>query len=320
MTNKAQKNYLRVVVLLFVFFGIMQSAAGQDLNPGIKAFQGGDYDQAIQLINQYIQQKPMDEQGYFYLGSCYFNKGEWDQAIEQYKKALGIKPKYWEAQTQLGHAYLKKGALDEAEKVFREGLKTKERGEFYNGLGLVQAAQGKLKEADFSFRKAIAFDEKNAEYHRNLGDTNFKKDVLVIAIQEYLTALELDSSLVEAHFNLAQAYLKQVRFNEAMDEFKTVIRLDPKNKEAYHALGGIYMLDGKHYPEARIIYEEYLKYDPQDSKALTSLGISYYNLSKMLAYLVVEGDSLTRSDMLDRAIQNLEKSSSLKPDVPETYL
>jgi tetratricopeptide (TPR) repeat protein len=301
MNKKTSKYYLMIIIFLGLVWGAVQPAAGQDLNPGIKAFTDGNYDQAIQLINQYIQQKPTDEQGYYYLGSCYYAQGKYDQAIEQFNKALNIKPKYWEAQNQLGLTYLKKGMLDEAEKVFKEGLKSKARG------------------ADLSFRKAIATDEKNAEYHRNLGNVNFKKDVLVIAIQEYKNALELDSSLVEAHFNLAEAYLKQMRFNEAMDEYKTVIRLDPTNKDAYHALGGIYMLDGKHYPEARIIYEEYLKFDPQDTKALTNLGISYYFLSKILAYLVVNGDSLTRSDMLDRAIQNLEKSASLKPGVAETY-
>ncbi|MFH1336222.1 MAG: tetratricopeptide repeat protein, partial [Candidatus Zixiibacteriota bacterium] len=320
MNKKTTKYCLLLIVFLSAMWGAVQPAAGQNLNPGIKAFEDGNYDQAIQLIDQYLQQKPTDEKGYFYLGSCYFAKGDDDQAIEQYKKALGIKPKYWEAQNQLGLTYLKKGMLEEAEKVFKEGLKIKQRGEFHNGLGLVQIEQGKLQEADLSFRKAIAYDEKSAEYHRNLGDANFKKDVLVIAIQEYKTALELDSSLIKAHFNLAQAYLKQMRFNEAMDEYKTVIRLDPANKEAYHALGGIYMLDGKHYPEARIIYEEYIKYDPQDNKALANLGVSYYHLSRMLAYLVVDGDSLTKTDMLDRAIQNLEKSVSLKPDVPQIYL
>jgi tetratricopeptide (TPR) repeat protein len=80
------------------------------------------------------------------------------------------------------------------------------------------------------------------------------------------------------------------------------------------------MLDGKHYPEARIIYEEYLKVDPQDSKSLTNLGICYYHLSRMLAYLLVEKDSITKAGMLDRTILNLEKSASLKPDVPETFL
>jgi len=315
---KTLKSYLLGTIL---FLWVLAGSAGcQDLNTGIQAYEKGDYDQAIQLIQQYLQQKPADEQAYYYLGNCYFKKAEWDQAIEQYKKALGVKPKYWEAQVQLGYAYYQKGMYDEAESIFKDGLKTKEKGEFYNGLGLVEMEKGMLKEADFSFRKAISFDEKSAEFHKHLGDANFKKGVLVIAIQEYQTALELDSSMVDIHINLAKAYLQQVRFNDAMEEFKTVIREDPKNKEAYLALGDIYMLDAKHYAEARIVYEEYLKFDQQNGKVFFNLGISYYHLSRMLPSLVVDGDTLTKSGMLNRIIQNMERAISMSVENPEKYL
>lgn len=318
MRKKNLKAFLggTILFLLTLTMGVV----GQDLNPGIKAYQNGDYDQAIQLIKQYLQQKPTDEQAYYYLGNCYFKKGEWDSSIEQYKKALGVKSKYWEAQYQLGYAYYKKGSYDEAEVTFKEGLKTKEKGEFYNGLGLVQVAKGMLAEADFSFRKAISFDEKNAEFQKHLGDVNMKKGVLVVAIQSYENALKLDSSLVDVHLNLAKCYLQQVRFNDAMNEFKTVIRLEPQNQEAYFALGDIYMLDGKHYPEARIVYEEYLKFDQNNAEAFMNLGISYYHLFRMLPSLVVGVDTLTKVGMVDRAISYLEKSITLKSEDPQTYL
>jgi tetratricopeptide (TPR) repeat protein len=130
MTKKILKcSLLGTILLLRVLAG---SAGCQDLNASIQTYEKGDYDQAIQLIQQYLQQKPADEQAYYYLGNCYFKKGEWDQAIEQYKKALGVKPKYWEAQYQLGYAYFQKGMNDEAESVFKAGMRTKEKGEFYN--------------------------------------------------------------------------------------------------------------------------------------------------------------------------------------------
>jgi tetratricopeptide (TPR) repeat protein len=219
------------------------------------------------------------------------------------------------------HAYYQKGMYDEAEDALRQGLDRSEKGELYNTLGLVQMAKGQLKDADFSIRKAISHDDKNAEYHKNLGDVNFEKGVLVIAIQEYQTALELDSTKMEVYSNLAQAYLRQARFNDAMDAFKTAIRVDPENKEAYLALGEIYMLDGKHYPEARIIYEEYLKFGDSDFDAYRNLGISYYSLSRMLPALAVgQGDTLTREGMAQRAAEYLEKSLALNSDDEDAYL
>jgi len=91
MMNKALKSCLWAVIVFLLVFA--QEAWCADLKAGIKAYESGDYDQAIQLINEYLKQKPRDEKAYFHLGNCYFKKGEWDPAIEQYQKALELKAK-----------------------------------------------------------------------------------------------------------------------------------------------------------------------------------------------------------------------------------
>jgi tetratricopeptide (TPR) repeat protein len=311
------KRFLWAILLLVI---LSATAGCEDLKPAIKAYENGDYDQAIQLLNQYILQKPRDQEAYLHLGNVYLKKEMLDSAIIQYKKALDLKSKYWQALYQLGYVYYQQGRYDEAEETFQKGLEVKEKGEFYNGLGLVQMAKDMLKEADLSFRKAVSHDSKNPEFHKNLGDVNFKKGVLVIAIQSYQKALELDSTLVDAHYKLGQSYLKQMDFNKAMDEFKTVIRLDPEHKDAYLALGDLYMLDRKHYPEARVIYEEYVKFDQQNSKVYLNLGESYYFISKIVEFLVVNEDSLFRPELLSKSLENLEKSIALDPNVADAYL
>lgn len=309
----------RFVWALLILIILPATAACEDLKPAIQAYENGDYDQAIQLLNEHILQKPKDQKAYFYLGNVYFKKEMLDSTIAQYEKALDLKSKYWQALYQLGYAYYKQQRYDEAEKTFERGLEVKERGEFYNGLGLVQMKKDMLAEADFSFRKAISYDKKNPEFHKNLGDVNFKKGVLVIAIQSYLNALELDSTLVDVHYNLGECYRKQMNFNKAADEFKTVIRLDPQHKDGYLALGDIYMLDRKHYPESRVIYEEYLKFDQENSKVYLNLGESYYYIAKFFRILPVEGDTLSQSELLFKAVENLEKSTALDPNVPHAY-
>jgi tetratricopeptide (TPR) repeat protein len=305
----------------FVLLILPTTAGCQDLEPAIKAYDKGDYNQAIQLLSQYILQKPNEPEAYFYLGNAFLKKDMLDSAVVQYKKALDLKSKYWQALYQLGYAYYKQKRYDEAKETFETGLKIKERGEFYNGLGLVQMAMDSLKDADLSFRKAISYDPKNPEYHKNLGDVNLKKGVLVIAIQSYDDALALDSTLVDVHYNLGQCYLKQMEFNKAMEEFKTVIRLDPKHKQAYLALGNLYMIDRRHYPEARVIYEEYLKFDQQNSKVYLNLGEAYYYLSKIVNFLPLsEGDTLFKSQILSKSVENLEKSIALDSKVADAYL
>ena len=106
MMRKALETVIWTAVVLLLF--VPQQAWCADLKAGITAYESGDYDQAIGLINQYLQEKPRDEKGYYYLGNCHFQKGELDQAIEQYQRALDIKSKYWEAYYQLGRVYLEK--------------------------------------------------------------------------------------------------------------------------------------------------------------------------------------------------------------------
>lgn len=318
MFDKILRNGFLWAILLLVVLPI--TAGCEDLKPAIKAYESGDYDQAIQLLNEYILQKPKDERAYFYLGNVYFKKEKLDSAIVQYEEALDLQRKYWQARYQLGLTYYKQEKYDQAEKTFEEGLKIKERGEFYNGLGLVQMAKDMLKEADFSFRKALSYDQKNPEFHKNLGDVNFKKGVMVIALQSYEKALELDSTLVDAYYHMGLAYLKQMNFNKAAEKFKTVIRLAPEHKDAYLALGDIYMLDRKHYPEARVIYEEYVKFDQGNSKVYLNLGEAYYYISKYFRVLPLEDDTLSQSELLSRSLENLEKSIALDPNVPDAYL
>ncbi len=321
------KSLLRRFLWAILLLAILPATAGcEDLKQAIKAYETGDYDQAMQLLNEYILQNPKDHKAYFHLGNVYLKKESPDSAIVQYKKALDLKRKYWQALYKLGLAYYHQGKLDEAEAAFQKGLKVKKTGEFYNGLGLVQMSKDLLKEADLSFRTAVSYDDKNPEFHKNLGHANFRKGVLVIAIQSYQKALELDSTLVDVHYNLGESYRKQMDFNKAMDEFKTVIRLDPKHKDAYRALGSLYTLDRKHSPDAKTIiseiktYEGYLELDQENKEVYLNLGEAYYFVTKLVSFLVEEGDTLHQPELLSRSLQNAEKSTALDPDLADAHL
>ena len=144
-----------IVLMLSRVAGAQQEAAGPGpldvpavMQQGYEALEQEDYDQAIQLLNEYIVQKPKDEEAYLHLGNAYFEKEMLDSAILQYKKALELKSKYWQALYRLGYAYYGQGKYEEADKTFRKGVKIKERGEFYNGLGLVLRALAALQKHD----------------------------------------------------------------------------------------------------------------------------------------------------------------------------
>jgi len=297
----------RISALLLLFFFTFPLIGGcQDLNSGIEAYKKGEYDKAIGVLSDYLKNNPEDVEAHYYLGNSYFKKDLFDQALQEYQEVLNRKPKHTEALYQLGLVYLKKGDLEQAKATFENGLKIKEeKGWFYNGLGWVHMAEGDLAGADLDFRSAIAENPEVAEFHKSLGDVNFKKSVLPITIDEYKQALELDSTLVEAHFNLAEAYslLKPPDFNGAVEELRATLRLKPDYKEAYLKLGNIYMLDRKHYAEAKAIYEGYIAIDSMNAVVHLNLGKAYYFLRDT-----------------SKAINHLTKAKELNPQEKETYL
>lgn len=296
--------FWKIITLFFLLLFVFSSTSGcKDLQSGIDAFKSKEYDKAIKILKDYLKDNPDDVNAHFFLGSAYFKKSELDLAQKEFEKVLEEKSKHTKALYQLGLVFYEKKEFKKAKKLFEKGLNLRnDKAWFYNGMGLVQMAEGDLENADVSFRSAIFENPDVAEFHKNLGDVSFKKDVLPIAIDEYRQAVELDSTLAEAHYKLGEAYFLSRDFNSAVGSFKSAVRLDPQYKDAYLRLGNLYMIDRKHYPQAKVMYEEYLKLDDTNPDVYLSLG-------KALYYI---GD-------LENTILNLEKAKKLTPEREQIY-
>ena len=296
------KFYHLIILFCFIFFSPM-IAGCQDLNSGIDAYNKGEYDKAIQVLQDYLKGNPQDVEAHHFLGNAYFKKGLLDEAQKEYEEALDQDSKHPLVIYQLGLVYIKKKEYEEAKEMFQRGLKLKKQDAlFHNGMGLLQMEQGDLTQADLSFRLALADNPENPEFHKNLGDLYLKKEVIPLAIDAYMEALTLDSTLADVHYNLGEAYFLNRDFNSAVKQFKAAINLDPSYKIAFLRLGDMYMIDRKHYAEAAVMYEEYMKFDDKNSWAYLSLGKAYFYLRQ-----------------LEKAIENLEKSKELDPQKEDVY-
>ena len=294
-------SHLIILSCLILFSPMI--AGCQDLNSGMEAYEKGEYDKSIQILQEYLMNEPQNVEARYFLGNAFFKKGLLDQAQKEYEEALDRDSKHPLVIYQLGLVHIKKKEYEKAKEMFQRGLKLKKQDAlFHNGMGLLQMEQGDLTQADLSFRLALADDPVNHEYHKNLGDLYLKKEVIPLAIDSYMEALTLDSTLADVHYNLGEAYFLNRDFNSAVKEFKAAIKLDPAYKVAFLRLGDMYMIDRKHFTEAAVMYEEYLKFDDKNSEVFFSLGKAYFYLRQ-----------------LDKAIENLEKSKELDPQNDEVY-
>lgn len=301
LTKMLKSSAILGLLLLCATFGLL--LAQDKLSQGIEAYNSGKYDQAIQLLSEFIASNPNEPDAYFHLGNAYFKKGDFKQAISSYLKALEKKPKDPELLFQLGMAHYNNKEYPMALDIFDRGLKLKKQpARFHYGLALVQMAQKDFSSADLNLRKALLLEPNSAEYHRALGDVNSARQVYGSAIEAYKKALEIDSSRYETHYSLARAYFLEKNFNSAINSYKKVIKLKPDYPQAHLELANIYFLANKH-ADARLAYEEYLKFDSTNSLVFLNLGRIYYHFRQY-----------------SKAIENLNRSAQLNPKSYETHL
>lgn len=234
---------LAVVAALLVSVGLPLSAASQELSPSItSALQSGDTAAAISALLAVVADDPAAEQSFLTLGSIYFSRSQYELAEQQYRKAVDLNSKNWEAVSWLGKSLVALERLDDAQTLFEDARKRarKEAHIFENGMGLVYMARKQYSEAQTAFSKAVAANDKIAEYHINLGDAYFYADVAPLAISSYEKALKLDEASTEAYFHWAEACLATKDYNCAIEKLGIVLKKDSSFAPAWRRAGEIY--------------------------------------------------------------------------------
>jgi cytochrome c-type biogenesis protein CcmH/NrfG len=86
-------------------------------------------DDAIEQLQEIIEQQPKEPEPRYLLGEAYLFQRKPDQAISAFQEALRLKPDYAEAEAALGSAYLDKGMKPEAEQAFKKAAELGYTGE-----------------------------------------------------------------------------------------------------------------------------------------------------------------------------------------------
>lgn len=127
----------------------------------------GNYDQAIQILQQATQTEPNQDLLWAYLGDAYIKAKKYNEAVDAYQKAIALKPTSGGYHAGLADALAKSNPpqTDKAVQEYAAAAQAEPANAamYYFNEGALFTNTGKMDEAIAAFDKALAADPNRAE-------------------------------------------------------------------------------------------------------------------------------------------------------------
>lgn len=213
------------------------------------------------------------------------------------QKVPGFKPAYF----YLAEAYQKQGDLNGARRYYvRSLLGDASDVEIYNNLGLIDAQDGRLKQAELDLREALKFSTYSGSIYNNLGDLYLSEGQVSEAKGFFERALALNPLLIEPRRSLAGIDLAGGEDQKAIDLCLENLKIVDDDKDTLLLLVGI-CLKEKQFAAVKMYAERFINSE-NDPAALTQLGVS-----------------LSQNSLYDIAWECYRKALRVAPDYKDAY-
>ncbi|MBT3711779.1 MAG: hypothetical protein HOG15_00325, partial [Anaerolineae bacterium] len=303
---------------------------------GKKAYEAGNYDEVIALMNAVIESNPNLAPPYRYRGTAYWYLGDCVSGLENHEKALSINPDY---------------AKSWAER------------------GLMHSCLGNDEQELEDYKKALSLDPSLAFVHHNLGVYYYQIEDYERSLEEYSLSVAIDPNRAGAWSGRSEALLELGRFEECVLSATKSLEINPEEWIAYgdRARCRVRLKQHKEVIEDYKIYVEHIdvccaiewynygisqlqqkdlegavvsnsmaiELDSTYYKAYINRGVAYTRLHEFenaigdfdsalefgdipLAYSG-RGAAYMGLEEYQQAISNFEKSQALLPNNPEVY-
>jgi tetratricopeptide (TPR) repeat protein len=161
-------------------------------------------------------------------GVAYYQSGEYETAIQDIEQAIRIYPKLAKAYYNRGIIDRAKGALDKALADFSDAIRLDPKYVMsFNNRGLVYDAKGDYDRAIADFSEAIRLDPKYVFALNNRGLVYEVKTDYDHAIADFSEAIRLDPKYLDAFYNRSLAYRSKGNVDRASADYQQVLQLNP---------------------------------------------------------------------------------------------
>ena len=255
------------IILCFLWVGIFNLQA-QTKADATSAIGKQEYRKAIDILTSFLAQNPKDGEGYYLLGTAYFENEDLTNAQSTFNRGITAQPKYGLNFAGLGRVLQQSDNTEEAKKNFQKALDLTQSN---NVEVLTQVADGylamdtkeSLADAEKLLIKAKTLDSKNVFVYTSLGDLYLKRKIDELALNNYRKAIELDKTFLRGYLRVGQLYIKDKKYNEGAQALREALQVDPEFAPAYRELGELYYRAGK-YEDAKNNYKKYVELTGND--------------------------------------------------------
>ncbi len=170
-------------------------------------FNEKNYDEALTVLQQFLEKNPNAYQAHILVGDCYREKGDLDKAIEVYNRAIEEAKKdekmgkeiTAKALAAIGNCYFKKGDFETAQSFFKQSIDT------------------------YPENEALAY---------NVGEIYFSSQKLDEAIQYFTIATKIKPDWPPPYYKLGLVNLNKADYEKAKEHLKKFLELEPDSELA----------------------------------------------------------------------------------------
>lgn len=333
--DKAAQEELAYKLGYFKFFGIILK--------GYFYTQKKEYQSAIDLYMQAIEEAPGFVPLYLLLADVYAETYRYEEAINEYRMALWYDPLNLQAYKSLAAIYEERGDYDNSLLMYKKLIELNPNNpSYYSNLAGIKYMKGDVKEAILNYHHAIMlnpnndwtsvvsqtlgyiFSEveknydaaisayqnafiltpKNIDIYINLGSAFYDKGDFESALAVYKLALDLEPENAKIHCNLGYLYGGKGMIDEAISEYELAIKYDPTYDIAYNNLGVIYLDDKGMVMNALTMFDEAIKCNP-------NYALAHYNKARAI---VIRGDYIEAARYYQIALDLNKITNEMDPE------
>jgi tetratricopeptide (TPR) repeat protein len=206
--------------------------------------------------------------------------GRLSEAEQFYRQILAVDPDHADGLHLLGVIAHATGHNEAAVDLIGKAIARNNRvADFHCNIGAALHALGRVTEAETHYRRAIKLNPDHVESYNNFGNVLKEQGKLDEAQRQFKRALARRPNYADAHYNLGNVLLDLGRTDEAIRHYQQAIALNPAMAKAHYNLGQALRAQGK-LDEAVACYQYATAFEPSWAEAHRALATVLLKLDR----------------------------------------